>query len=170
MHTHTCTFTHFLWNSGQLREFYCITVNNKTKHSEILCLGSDTHTRTRWGHTERLVKHVWKVIRDPVFSSKVKAFSLRPQTVCGSFFFKLLYLLPLLLHLLFCRHSEPPEAHIDDEHYEKDATRCQLGVSGAGVQVLGVAPVLFRQAWQVAGLGVQRCGTIRRRRWGIARI
>lgn len=50
--------------------------------------------------------------------------------------------------------SEPPEAHVDYEHDEKDAPGRQLGVGGAGVQVFGVAPVLLGQAGQVAGLGV----------------
>lgn len=49
------------------------------------------------------------------------------------------YLLPLLL----CSVSEPPEAHIDNEHDEKDTAGCQLGIGGAGVQILGVAPVLL---------------------------
>lgn len=54
--------------------------------------------------------------------------------------------------------SEPPEAYIDDEHDEKDTSGCQLGIGGAGVEILGVAPVLLGQAGQVAGLRVQRCG------------
>lgn len=62
----------------------------------------------------------------------------------------------LIFH--FFSLSEPPEAHIDNEHDEKDTTGCQLGIGGAGIQILGVAPVLLRQAGQVAGLGVQRCG------------
>lgn len=39
--------------------------------------------------------------------------------------------------------SEPPEAYVDNEHDEKDAAGCQLGIGGAGVQILGVAPVLL---------------------------
>lgn len=50
--------------------------------------------------------------------------------------------------------SEPPEAYIDNKHYEKDTPGCQLGVGGTGVQVFGIAPVLLRQAGQVAGFGV----------------
>lgn len=39
--------------------------------------------------------------------------------------------------------SEPPEAYIDDEHDEKDTTSCQLGIGGAGIQILGITPVLL---------------------------
>lgn len=39
--------------------------------------------------------------------------------------------------------SEPPEAYIDNEHDEKDAAGSQLGIGGAGVQILGVTPVLL---------------------------
>lgn len=54
--------------------------------------------------------------------------------------FPLQYLLPVLLFFLF---SEPPEAYIDNEHDEKNAAGCQLGIGGAGVQILGVTPVLL---------------------------
>lgn len=53
--------------------------------------------------------------------------------------------------------SEPPEAHVDNEHDEEHAAGGQLGVGGAGVQILGVPLVLLGEAGQVAGLGVQRC-------------
>lgn len=62
--------------------------------------------------------------------------------------------LPLLL--LFSL-LEPPEAYIDNKHDEKDTTGCQLGIGGAGIQILGITPVLLWQGRQVAGLGVERC-------------
>lgn len=63
----------------------------------------------------------------------------------------------LLLLLLPFPLLEPPEAYVDNEHDEKDTSSCQLGIGGAGIQILGVASVLFRQAGQVAGLGVECC-------------
>lgn len=62
------------------------------------------------------------------------------------------FILHLHPHLLHC--SEPPEAHINNQHDEEDPPGSQLGIGGAGVQVLGVTPVLLGQAGQVAGLGV----------------
>lgn len=44
---------------------------------------------------------------------------------------------------LYLFRSEPPEAYIDNEHDEKDTAGCQLGIGGAGVQILGVAPVFL---------------------------
>lgn len=54
----------------------------------------------------------------------------------------------LPLHLLHPPSSssaplEPPEANVDNEHDEKDTSCCQFSVGGAGVQVLGIAPVLL---------------------------
>lgn len=48
--------------------------------------------------------------------------------------------------------SQPPEAYVDDEHDEEDATGCQLGIGGACVQIFGVAAVFLGQTGQVAGL------------------
>lgn len=53
------------------------------------------------------------------------------------------YLHSVVLFLIFFSPSEPPEAYIDNEHDEKDAAGRQLGIGGAGVQILGVAPVLL---------------------------
>lgn len=111
--------------------------------------------RTKWAvvRLQSLIKS-----RDPVFQSKVFSFSSCLQTPCSSFS------TPIppsssssssLTFFLFL--SEPPEAYIDNEHDEKNTAGCQLGIGGAGVQILGVAPVLLWQAGQVAGLGVQRC-------------
>lgn len=55
--------------------------------------------------------------------------------------FSLLQLLRLFL--LSSSPLEPPEANIDNEHDEKDTSSCQFSIGGAGVQVLGVAPVLL---------------------------
>lgn len=71
--------------------------------------------------------------------------------------FPLRHLLLLLLLLFLFPLLEPPEAYVDNEHDEKDTSSCQLGIGGAGIQILGVASVLFRQAGQVAGLGVECC-------------
>lgn len=60
--------------------------------------------------------------------------------------------------LLLPSSSQPPETDVDDEHDEEDASGGQLGVSGARVQVFGVAAVFLGQAGQVAGLRVQSWG------------
>lgn len=72
-----------------------------------------------------------------LFLDEGDSFSYCLQTLCSSFSTSIppsSSSLPL---------SEPPEAYIDNEHDEKDTAGCQLGIGGAGVQILGVAPVLL---------------------------
>lgn len=88
--------------------------------------------------------------RDPFLSRRWRWSFLSVCILCSAHF-PLEYLLFLLPPL------EPPEAYIDNEHDEKDPTGCQFSIGGAGIQILGVAPVLLWQAGQVAGLGVKRC-------------
>lgn len=104
--------------------------------------------RTKWAVVclQSLIKS-----RDPVFSQRWQLFLVSADSVQLIFHFNTSFLLLFSL-------SEPPEAYIDNEHDEKDTTGRQLGIGGAGIQILGVAPVLLWQAGQVAGLGVQRCG------------
>lgn len=59
---------------------------------------------------------------------------------------------------------EPPEAYIDNEHDEKDTASCQFSIGGAGIQILGIAPVLLWLAGQIAGLVVELCGEERNRK------
>lgn len=84
-------------------------------------------------------RYVCKVLGTEILSlkSRVKTF-LSVFRLCSAHFrYHLQY---LLLHF---SHSEPPEAYIDNEHDEKDATGCQFGIGGAGIQVLCIAPVLL---------------------------
>lgn len=81
----------------------------------------------------------WKVLLRAGILILVKgdSFSLCLQTLCSSF--STLMLLSSSSPSL----SEPPEAYIDNEHDEKDTPGCQLGIGGAGIQILGIAPVLL---------------------------
>ena len=51
--------------------------------------------------------------------------------------------------------SEPPETHIDDECDEDHGHSGHLSIGGAGVEIFGIAAVLFGQARQIAGFSVQ---------------
>lgn len=50
--------------------------------------------------------------------------------------------------------SEPPETQVDDQSDEEDGQSSHLGISRAGVEVAGIATILFGQGWQIAGSSV----------------
>ena len=54
-----------------------------------------------------------------------------------------------------CGSSEPPETHIYDECDEEQGSSSHLGIRGPGVQVLGIASILLREAGQIASFSVQ---------------
>lgn len=136
---HTHTFTHLIFNAGQL--------SSKLMNYDICVQVTHPWTDIKKRSGGRSVKSHSK--EGSCYELRVTAFLLIcRRRATGS---SLHYLLsPLLLP-----HSEPPETYVDNEHDEEDTTGSQFGIGGAGIQILGITPILFGQGGQVAGLGVQ---------------